>query len=233
MSSLRQERRNLNKTEKSGPKWNKFAATFFIGYGIVYLIVFVKKLFFSSLTIEDISSLYLRDLDSSYIFSIIAGTIIFMFGYGKLQLRHKERILFDQLPNLFMLRMILYTCLYFLIILSLLGIHLIFTTLFIQRTGGSLNLSYSLFYWAVVFLVVDRVSSFFLIVKRRTKQLIFLPFILFYFGVLIVFKFQPSYQLVFQFIGNGLVMLMFGLLLVEKYRSSRSNQVIEEEESEG
>ncbi|WP_349409612.1 hypothetical protein [Pseudalkalibacillus sp. SCS-8] len=222
----------MRQKEMSGPQWYKFASIFFIGYGIVYLLVFIKKLFFSSLSIEDISRLYLHDLDASFIFSIIAGTIIFMFTYTKLQLRHKKRLLFNQLPNLFMLRMILYTFIYFMIILTLLGIHLIFTTLFIKHTGGSLNLSYSLFYWAVAFLTVDRLASFFLITRTRTKQLIFLPFILFYIGVLIVFKFQPAYQLVFQFIGNGLVMLMFGLLLVERYQSHRNKKATEEEEDE-
>ncbi|MGM7700176.1 hypothetical protein ACSVDE_00555 [Pseudalkalibacillus sp. Hm43] len=212
----------MHKKEKGGPKWYKFASIFFIGYGIMYLVIFIKKLFFSSLTIEDISRLYLYDLEASFIFSIIAGTIIFMFVYTKLQLRHKQRILFDQLPNLFMLRMILYICLYFLIILILLGLYMIFTTLFIQRTGGSLNLSYSVYYWAVVFLFVDRLASFFLIDKVRTKQLILLPFLIFYLGVLIGFKFQTTYQLVFQFMGNGLVMLMFGLLLVERYRIYRN-----------
>lgn len=219
----------MHKQDKGGPQWYKFASIFFIGYGIMYLLIFMKKLFFSSLTIEDISRLYLYDLEASFIFSIIAGTIIFMFVYTKLQLRHKERILFDQLPNLFMLRMILYTCLYFLIILMLLGLYMIFSTLFIQRTGGSLNLSYSVYYWAVVFLFVDRIASFFLIDKARTKQLIFLPFILFYLGVLIGFKFQPAYQLVFQFMGNGIVMLMFGLLLVERYRIYRNNNNVEKD----
>ncbi len=212
----------MHMKEKGGPKWYKFASIFFIGYGIMYLLIFIKKLFFSSLTIEDISRLYLYDLEASFIFSIIAGTIIFMFVYTKLQLRHKKRILFDQLPNLFMLRMILYICLYFLIILILLGVYMIFTTLFIQRTGGSLNLSYSVYYWAVVFLFVDRIASFFLVEKIRTKQLILLPFLIFYLGVLIGFKFQTTYQLVFQFMGNGLVMLMFGLLLVERYRIYRN-----------
>ncbi|WP_257349405.1 hypothetical protein [Pseudalkalibacillus decolorationis] len=203
--------------ESKQSKWYKTGAIFFIGYGLVYLLVFIKRLFFSDLTIDGISSLYMHDLESSYIFSIIVGTIIFMFVYNKLQLRQKERILFDQLPNLFMLRMILYTCLYFLIILSLLGIHLVVTTMFIHKTGGSLNLSYTLFYWAVVILSVNRISQFFKIESKRKKQLMILPFFLFYLIVLIMYDFEPAYQLVFQFIGNGLVILMLGMYLVEKY----------------
>ncbi|WP_261130165.1 hypothetical protein [Bacillus sp. Marseille-Q3570] len=223
MTSLRQERKNRKKKvkETTGPQWFKLASIFFIGYGMVYLLVFIRRLFFSDLTIEDISSLYLYDLESSYIFGIIAGTIVFMFVYGKLQLRYKERLLFDQLPNLFMIRMILYICIYFMIILTLLGIHLIFSTLFVQTTGGSLSLSYSLFYWAVVILLYERLKNFFIIDKKSTKRLIIVPFIVFYIGVLIFFKFKPSYQLVFQFIGNGLVLLMFGLYLVEKHLTRR------------
>ncbi|MCF6411063.1 hypothetical protein [Pseudalkalibacillus salsuginis] len=230
MTSLRQERKKLNKQDSHGPQWFKFASIFFIGYGIVYLIVFFKRLFFSDLTIDSIASLYLYDLESSYIFSIIAGTIVFMFLYAKLRLWQKERLLFDQLPNLFMIRMILYICIYFMVILTLLGIHLIFSTLFVQQTGGSLNLSYSLFYWAVVVLLYERLKNFFAIEKKSMKRLIFVPFIVFYVAVLIFFKFQTSYQLVFQFIGNGLVLLMFGLYLVEKHLKRRKKVQTEKEE---
>ncbi len=232
MTSLRQERKKLKKQDSNGPQWFKFASIFFIGYGIVYLIVFFKRLFFSDLTIDSIASLYLYDLESSYIFSIIAGTIVFMFLYAKLRLWQKERLLFDQLPNLFMIRMILYICIYFMVILTLLGIHLIFSTLFVQRTGGSLNLSYSLFYWAVVVLLYERLKNFFAIEKKSMKRLIFVPFIVFYVAVLIFFKFQTSYQLVFQFIGNGLVLLMFGLYLVEKHLKRRKTLQSEKEERE-
>ncbi|WLD94092.1 hypothetical protein [Alkalihalobacillus sp. AL-G] len=214
----------MQKQETRETLWYKTGAIFFIGYGLVYLLVFIKRLFFSSITIDNIASLYMHDLESSFIFSIIGGTIVFMFVYNKLQLRQKDRNLFEQLPNLFMLRMILYTCIYFMIILTLLGVHLIFTTIVIHQTGGSINLSYSLFYWAVVILSIDRVCHFINMDSKRLRMLLILPFLLFYLTVLIMYQFDPAYQLVFQFIGNGLIILMLGLYLVEKYLITRNEE---------
>lgn len=208
-----------------------FFCIFYVTYGFLYLLNFFR-LFFSyknhrSYSEEHIIQIIKYGVESPNVITISIGIVFFLFIYNlgfSAWLKSRKKILFGK--NRLIYRLVLYFIMILVLssIISFLGLSI--SKYINVNFGLALDSFYFWFYWAAMIPGVHALLKLFEVKKKTIKVLLYLIFILAFGLSFLYYRYDVALQLLFQHIGNSLVLISFGVHIYAEY-FMKNKQIVE------